>query len=136
MCAHDRGIECFRMTILEQHVIGLAVPRFDPLSPVIDQTGSILATIFVRIRRRRKVGIPLISIDCTAGTGDPHIVPNSRIRNADRTDERFVHPFRFLGCGLSVHERVQDEAAITQIKNLLAKTKIDIAILTNLNVKQ
>jgi len=29
-----------------------------------------------------------------------------------------------------------DEAAITQIKNLLAKTKIDIAILTNLNVKQ
>ena len=55
MCAHDRGIECFRMTILEQHVIGLAVPRFDPLSPVIDQTGSILATIFVRIRRRRKL---------------------------------------------------------------------------------
>ena len=30
----------------------------------------------------------------------------------------------------------EDEAAITQIKNLLAKTKIDIAILTNLNVKQ
>ena len=30
----------------------------------------------------------------------------------------------------------EDETAITQIKNLLAKTKIDIAILTNLNVKQ
>ena len=29
-----------------------------------------------------------------------------------------------------------DEVEITQLKNLLTKTKIDIAILTNLNVKQ
>ena len=29
-----------------------------------------------------------------------------------------------------------EEAVVTQIKELLAKTKIDIAILTNLNVKQ